>query len=130
MAQQRQPTEMVGARVFERACACAVSVLPSLRAHQRAGKRAADAAKRDLAGSACAGELMEGWEEYEDADGRAYYWHDETGETRYSPPTGQLDACLAYVRDRVGVPRDMSAYAARWLRATLNWAVDITRSDA
>ena len=31
---------------------------------------------------------------------------------------------LAYVRDRVGVPRDMKLPAARLLRAHLNWAID------
>ena len=31
---------------------------------------------------------------------------------------------LAYVRDRIGVPRDMKLPAARLLRAHLNWAID------
>ena len=51
-----------------------------------------------------------------------------TGDTRWSPPTGQLDACLAYLRDRVGVPRDMGAAAARALRAHLNWAIELARA--
>jgi len=35
-----------------------------------------------------------------------------------------LCASLEYLRDRVGVPRDMSYPAARQLRATLNWVKD------
>merc|ERR1711879_814927 len=37
----------------------------------------------------------------------------------------RLKKCLAYLRDRVGVPRDMSQAAALQLRATLNWAIDL-----
>ena len=86
-------------------------------------------AARDLAGSVDPNApLMEGWGEYDDEDGGPFYFYnDETGEVRYSAPTGQLDGCLAYLRDRVGVPRDMGAAAAMWLRATLNWAVDVAR---
>ena len=40
-----------------------------------------------------------------------------TGE-RPVPPAGS-DAALRYVRDRVNVPRDMSLWAARRLRAAL-----------
>lgn len=36
--------------------------------------------------------------------------------------TGVVDS-LAYLRDRVGVPRDMRLPAARMLRANLNWAI-------
>lgn len=89
---------------------------------------ATDDAKADLAGSVDTdAELMPMW--YEDVDnyGRTYYWNDETGETTYAPPTGQLDACLAYLRDRVGVPRDMGASAALMLRATLDWAIGVVR---
>jgi len=34
-------------------------------------------------------------------------------------------ASLCYVRDRVGVPRDLPQAAARYLRAYLNWAIDV-----
>lgn len=36
------------------------------------------------------------------------------------------DLCvsLGYLRDRIGVPRDMSYPAARQLRAHLNWLID------
>ena len=33
-------------------------------------------------------------------------------------------ASLAYLRDRIGVPRDMKLPAARQLRAQLNWSID------
>jgi len=83
-------------------------------------------ARSDLAGR-CDGALADGWEPYVADDGRTYYWNDETGEDVWTPPTRQLDACLAYLRDRVGVPRDMSAPAAMSLRAHLNWAISFTR---
>jgi hypothetical protein len=34
---------------------------------------------------------------------------------------------LAYLRDRVGVPRDMPLAAARYLRGYLNWGIDTLR---
>ena len=36
---------------------------------------------------------------------------------------GVVDS-LAYLRDRVGVPRDLPLASARYLRAYLNWAID------
>lgn len=42
------------------------------------------------------------------------------------------DICssLAYLRDRVGVPRDLPLASARHLRAHLNWAIDVVESVA
>lgn len=37
-------------------------------------------------------------------------------------------ASAAYLRDRVGVPRDLPLPAARQLRAHLNWLIDELRS--
>ena len=36
---------------------------------------------------------------------------------------------LEYVRDRVGVPRDLPLAAGRYLRAYLNWGVDVLRGS-
>lgn len=38
-------------------------------------------------------------------------------------------ASLAYLRDRIGVPRDLPLASARYLRAYLNWAIDILSND-
>uniref|UniRef100_A0A7R9WIC7 Uncharacterized protein n=1 Tax=Pseudictyota dubia TaxID=2749911 RepID=A0A7R9WIC7_9STRA len=49
-------------------------------------------------------------------------------EVRDAVPAKQVDgvkASLAYLRDRVGVPRDMPLAAARQFRAHLNWAIDV-----
>ena len=44
---------------------------------------------------------------------------------RRADPDGNLASCLAYLRDRVGVPRDMGQAAAMQLRAHLNWAISL-----
>jgi glutathione S-transferase len=36
-----------------------------------------------------------------------------------------LQLCLAYLRDRIGCPRDMSLPAARLFRSHINWAIDL-----
>lgn len=41
-----------------------------------------------------------------------------------SQVVGVLDS-LCYLRDRVGVPRDLPLASARYLRAYLNWGVDV-----
>ena len=42
--------------------------------------------------------------------------------TKY--PRTEVVACLTYLRDRVGVPRDMTVHGARQLRAHINWLMD------
>ena len=43
-------------------------------------------------------------------------------------PGAPVCASAAYLRDRVGVPRDLPLPAARQLRAHLNWLIDELRS--
>jgi len=38
-----------------------------------------------------------------------------------------LVRCLEYLRERIGVPRDMSGPAAIALRAQLNWAIRLIK---
>lgn len=42
-----------------------------------------------------------------------------------SNQAGAVASSLAYLRDRVGVPRDLPLASARYLRAYLNWAIDV-----
>ena len=91
-------------------------------------KGAYDPLSSIMVGSCCGAQtLAPGWSAYDDeaVPGRTYYWNDETGEVTWTPPTRGLDNCLGYLRDRVGVPRDMGAAAARELRAELNWAIEV-----
>lgn len=48
------------------------------------------------------------------------------GAVRFPP---QVAAAAAYLRDRVGVPRDLYYPAARQLRAHLNWLIRALGSD-
>ena len=86
-------------------------------------------AAEDLAGEAGDGTLREYWSEYTDNVGQIYWWNEITGEAQYTAPTKQLDTCLAYLRDRVGVPRDLSPGAAAQFRAHLNWAIALLNCD-
>ena len=86
-------------------------------------------AAEDLAGEAGDGTLREYWSGYKDNDGQIYWWNEITGEAQYTAPTEQLDTCLAYLRDRVGVPRDLSPGAAAQFRAHLNWAIALLNCD-
>lgn len=46
-------------------------------------------------------------------------------------PKNQVEgvvSSLTYLRDRVGVPRDLPLASARYLRAYLNWGVDVLSS--
>ena len=36
---------------------------------------------------------------------------------------------LAYLRDRIGVPRDLPLASARYFRAYLNWAIDVISNE-
>ena len=89
----------------------------------------ANIATVDLAGQAGDGALCDYWDEYTDNDGQTYWWNDITGDVTYMAPTMQLDTCLAYLRNRVGVPRDMGAGAAMQLRSHLNWAIDLLNQE-
>jgi glutathione S-transferase len=82
-------------------------------------------ARQSLAGNAGNGELRPGWGAYKDDAGKVYYWNEVSGDVTWTPPTMQLDTCLAYLRDRIGVPRDMGPAAAMQLRSHLNWVIAI-----
>lgn len=50
---------------------------------------------------------------------------------RDAVPKGKIEgvtSSLAYLRDRIGVPRDLPLASARYLRAYLNWAIDTLSS--
>jgi glutathione S-transferase len=50
-------------------------------------------------------------------------WLGESAEARKKTGAAVVSS-LAYLRDRVGVPRDLQLPAARQLRAHLNWTID------
>ena len=56
-----------------------------------------ESASRDVKGICESATLLDGWEEYEE-DGRPYFWNYETGHVTWTPPTGQLESCLAYLQ--------------------------------
>jgi hypothetical protein len=89
------------------------------------GGPAEEAARSNLRGVVAGAPLVDDWNEYEDVDGRPYYWNELNGKMSYTPPTRQLDHCLAYLRDRVGVPRDLSPAAALALRRQLNEMIEL-----
>jgi hypothetical protein len=65
-----------------------------------------------LAGKAGNGELRPNWREnIDEKTGCVYYWDEVTGDVAWSPPMTQLDTFLAYLCDRIGVPRDMGSGA-------------------
>ena len=86
-------------------------------------------AKQDLWGKGGSNELRDNWEAHPDDNDSSltYYWNYETGDATWTPPTQQLDTCLTYLRDRVGVPRDMGPAAAMQLRAHLNWVIALMK---
>jgi len=49
----------------------------------------------------------------------------DLGSVSKGDDAARLTACLVYLRDRIGVPRDMGQAAAFHLRAALNWAIDL-----
>lgn len=44
-------------------------------------------------------------------------------------PAAGIASSLAYLRDRIGVPRDLPLASARYLRAYLNWAIDVLEAE-
>ena len=49
--------------------------------------------------------------------------------TKGSSNSKGVAASLAYLRDRIGVPRDLPLASARYLRAYLNWAIDVLSNE-
>eukprot|EP01041_Mallomonas_annulata_P004804 gene4804-9580_t len=44
-------------------------------------------------------------------------------------PVQELKSCLSYLRDRIGVPRDMSVHGARQFRAHINWMISVNNGS-
>ena len=41
----------------------------------------------------------------------------------------QVKLCLLYLRERIGVPRDMTVHGARQFRAHINWFIEIIDTE-
>ena len=65
--------------------------------------------------------LLEGVESQEEVVTQLARVFQEQGGADY---VDGIVSSLSYLRDRIGVPRDMKLPAARQLRAHLNWAID------
>ncbi|GAX18073.1 glutathione S-transferase [Fistulifera solaris] len=59
----------------------------------------------------------------------ASHWKDLLQKAIPTQQTEGVVSSLAYLRDRVGVPRDLPLASARYLRAYLNWAIDELSSN-
>lgn len=70
--------------------------------------------------------LLEGTDAAEGGVGAAEWLGADAGTRAESAEA--VRECLGYMRDRVGVPRDMQLPAARQLRAHLNWAIDLAEA--
>ena len=69
-----------------------------------------------IATKAGTGKLQEAWAAYvHKGTGHTYFWKYKTCDVVYTAPTRQLNTCLVYLRDIIGVPRDMNLPAAMQL---------------